>query len=382
MAEKNKIILAFDSFKGSLSSQQVGEASARAVKTVMPDSCFDIIPVADGGEGTVEAVVSVLGGKLVSVEVFDPLGHPVVAVYGICGETAVIEMSAASGLPLIPEEKRNPWITSSYGTGQLILDALTKGCRKFLIGIGGSATNDAGVGMLCALGFRFLDKEDKEIGMGGGEIGRIVAIDTSRVVPELAESSFTVACDVKNPLIGFTGASYVYGPQKGADKYMVEKLDHCLSSFAKVVANMIGEDLSFRPGTGAAGGLGFAFLVFLGAVLEPGIDMVLDAIGFDYRLEDALLVITGEGRLDFQTCMGKTPYGVLQRAKARGVPVIAIGGEVVPEAVPVLIEAGFRAVFPIVAGPVDLKNALNSEIASSNVERTIGQILRVIKLSQ
>lgn len=379
---RNKIILASDSFKGSLSSVQVGEAAARAVREVMPDKQFKVVPVADGGEGTVEAVVSALGGELVSAEVSDPLGVAVTAAYGLCGETAVIEMSAASGLPLVPEEKRNPWVTSSYGTGELIRDALTRGCRRFFIGIGGSATNDGGVGMLRALGFKFLDKNGREIGAGGGETGRVVTIDTSGVMPELAEASFTVACDVNNPLIGFNGASRVYGPQKGADEHMVEQLDACLTSFAHVVAETVGEDLSDYPGTGAAGGLGFAFLVFLGATLEPGIDMVLDAIGFDSLLEDAFLVITGEGKLDLQTCMGKTPYGVLQRASSRGVPVIAIGGAVMPEAVPGLMQAGFSAVFPIVAGPADLMTALNPEVASQNVERTVGQILRIVKLSQ
>ncbi len=392
---RNKIILASDSFKGSLTSLQVGEAAAKAVEAVMPEMSYEIIPVADGGEGTVEAIVAGLHGKLIEAVVMGPIGKPVTATYGICGETAVIEMAAASGLPLITEEERNPWITTSYGTGELIRDAIKQGCRKFLIGIGGSATNDAGIGMLKVLGFRFLDETGEEIGNGGGEAGRIVAIDLRHVMPELKECTFTVACDVTNPLTGPNGASYVFGPQKGADKEMVSKLDSSLASFARlvvdnatvianhrgVVADNIGADFSTYPGAGAAGGLGFAFLAFLNATLQPGIDMVLDAVNFDAKLNDAALVITGEGRLDKQTCMGKTPYGVLKHSEKRDVPVIAIGGAVMPEAVPSLIEAGFKAVFPIVAGPIELSEALGPDIASQNVTRTVSQILRTLKLT-
>ena len=379
---KNKIILASDSFKGSLTSLEVGRAAARAVKAVMPEMGCEIVPVADGGEGTVEAVVSALKGEFVTARVTGPLGEPVEAVYGVCGDTAVIEMAAASGLPLVPTERRNPWLTTSFGTGELIRDALGRGCRRFLVGIGGSATNDAGVGMLMALGFRFYDADGREVGRGGGEVGRIVAVDESGIVPSLKESEFIVACDVTNPLTGLNGASHVFGPQKGADPAMVDKLDACLEEFARVIAGAKGNDFSTRPGAGAAGGLGFAFLAFLGARLEPGIEMVLNAVGFDKTLEDGFLVVTGEGRLDSQTCMGKTPYGVLKRALARGIPTVAIGGAIVPDAVPALIEAGFSAVFPIVAGPVELSEALKPEVAAANVERTVGQILRTIKITK
>lgn len=373
---KLKIVLASDSFKGSLTSLEVGEAAERGVHTVLPDAECTIVPVADGGEGTVDAIVSALHGEFVHVRVKGPLGEPVEATYGVCGDTAVIEMASASGLPLVPADRRNPWITTSFGTGELIRHALERGCRNFLIGIGGSATNDGGVGMLTALGYRFLDKEGNEIGPGGGETGRIATIEVSRVLPELKKAVFTVACDVNNPLTGQNGASRIFGPQKGADLEMVEKLDRALTSFAQVVKEAKGRDFSVLPGAGAAGGLGFAFTAFLDARLEPGIEMVLNAIGFDRHLENATLVITGEGRLDSQTVMGKTPYGVLKHSLNHGVPVIAIGGAVVPEAVPVLNEAGFTSVFPIVAGPVELAEALRPEIARQNVERTVSQIIR------
>lgn len=378
---KNEIfVVASDSFKGSLSSMDVGLAAADGIKDVLPSVEVIIVPVADGGEGTVDAIVAGTDGKEVECTVRGPLGEPVTAVYGICNDTAVIEMAAASGLTLIAAERRNPWLTSSYGTGELIRDALRRGCRRFLIGLGGSATNDGGTGMLSALGFRFLDSDGKPVGDGGGEAGRIVAVDASGVMPELAEATFTVACDVTNPLTGADGASHVYGPQKGADSEMVFALDHALDNFAKVTARFCGQDYSGVPGCGAAGGMGFAFLAFLHGHLRPGIEMVLDAVGFDDKIKDATLVITGEGRLDSQTCMGKAPYGVLHRAAACRIPVIAIGGAVVPAAVPALIEAGFTAVFPVVAGPVALSEAMCPDVAVGNIRRTVRQIIRTALL--
>ncbi|MDE6027229.1 MAG: glycerate kinase, partial [Muribaculaceae bacterium] len=321
-----KIIIASDSFKGSLSGREVGEAADRAIHAADPETDVLIIPVADGGEGTVEAVVSGLGGEIVSATVSGPLGDPVIAQYGLCGDTAVLEMASASGLTLIPERKRNPMLASSFGTGELILHALQQGCRNFLIGLGGSATNDAGIGMLSALGFQFLDKEGRMARGCGREAGRITSIDFSNVTPELKDAKFTIACDVNNPLTGPNGASMVFGPQKGADTEMAAKLDENLSSFALTCAKILGTDYSSFPGAGAAGGLGFAFLSFLNGNLRPGIEMVLDAVGFDSRIEGASLIITGEGKLDRQTCMGKAPYGVLQRAKIKVIPVIDIGG--------------------------------------------------------
>lgn len=375
--QQGTFVIAADSFKGSLSSLEVGQAAERGIKSVLPSADVRIVPVADGGEGTVEAIVTGMGGHLVTCTVQGPLGELVTASYGLCGETAVIEMAAASGLTLIASERRNPWLTDSYGTGELIRDALQRGCRKFLIGLGGSATNDGGTGMLRALGFRFLDSDGKPIGNGGGEVGRIVAIDTSEVMPELAEATFTIACDVTNPLTGAEGASHIYGPQKGADSEMVLALDCALDNFAKVTERFCGHDYSDVPGCGAAGGMGFAFLAFLHGRLKPGIEMVLDAVGFDDKIKDASLVITGEGRLDSQTCMGKAPYGVLCRVAAHQIPVIAIGGAVVSEAVPALIEAGFTAVFPVIAGPVALSEAMRPEVAMDNIRRTVTQIVRI-----
>ncbi|MDE6668492.1 MAG: glycerate kinase [Muribaculaceae bacterium] len=373
-------VIAADSFKGSLSSLEVGQAAERGIKTVLPSAEVHIVPVADGGEGTVEAIVTGMGGHLVTCTVQGPLGEPVIASYGLYGDTAVIEIAAALGLTLITPEKRNPWLTSTYGTGQLICDALKRGCRNFLIGLGGSATNDGGTGMLRALGFQFLDSDGCPVGDGGGEVGRIVSIDDSKVIPELAEATFTIACDVTNPLIGPEGASYVYGPQKGADAEMVLALDKALRHFAEVTEDFCGQNFSAFSGAGAAGGLGFAFLAFLHGQLKPGIEMILDAVGFDEKIKDASLVITGEGRLDLQTCMGKAPYGVLRRAATRQIPVIAICGAVVSEAVPALTEAGFTAVFPVVAGPMALSEAMRPEVAMDNIRRTVAQIVRTVLL--
>ena len=379
---QNKIVLAFDSFKGSLTRREVGEAAARGVKKASPDTQTVVVPVADGGEGTVEAVVGATGGEIVTARVTDPLGNKIDATYGISGDTAVIEMAAASGLPLVPEDKRNPWLTTSYGTGELIRDAINRGCRKFLIGIGGSATNDAGTGMLRALGFRFLDRDGKETGDGGGEVAKIVEVDRSHVIPQLAECHFTVACDVTNPLTGPQGSSHIFGPQKGADPDMVEALDAALRSFAEVVTKSGGRDLSDYPGSGAAGGLGFAFIAFLGATLQPGVEMVLNAIGFDRYLEGATLVFTGEGRLDSQTPMGKTPAGVLRHARNQGIDVIGVGGSLQVQAVQTLEETGFAAVFPILPAPMTLDEALRPDVAAANVERTVEQIIRTLNIKR
>ena len=370
-----KIVIASDSFKGSLTSREVGEAAVRGIRKVDAKINCEVVPVADGGEGTTDAIVSALGGDIVSIQVVGPIGESVEARYGLCGDTAVIEMAAASGLMLVPSEKRNPWFTTSFGTGELIRDALNRGCRKFLIGIGGSATNDAGVGMLRALGFRFRDKEGMEIGNGGGEVGKITEIDDSDAMVELKEAEFVVACDVRNPLLGPEGASRIFSPQKGADAEMVERLEDSMKSFAAVVEKWAGEDLSATPGAGAAGGLGFALLAFLKARMEKGVEMVLEAVEFDSKIKDALLVITGEGKLDSQTCMGKTPYGVLQHAKKYGVPVVAIGGSVENSAIPVLKKAGFKSIFPISEEPMDLSEAMRPATAKRNVEQTMARIL-------
>ncbi|MDE6010873.1 MAG: glycerate kinase [Muribaculaceae bacterium] len=371
-----KIIVAADSFKGSLSSLEVGEAARKGILDAKPEAHVDVIGIADGGEGTVRAIVEARKGDYITLTVTGPLGTPVEAVYGRCGDMAVIEVAAACGLALVERDRQNPGITTTYGVGEMISDALRRGCRNFLIGLGGSATNDAGAGMLRALGYRFLDAAGSDTGDGGLETGRIVRIDDSDVIPQLKDARFTVACDVSNPLTGPWGASRIFAPQKGASREMVLDLDTALTSFAAVVARHFNADFSDTPGAGAAGGLGFAFISFLHGHPEPGIEMVLDAVGFNHRLKDASLVITGEGRLDKQTLMGKAPYGVLERAVQRGIPVIGIGGAVETAAVDELLSAGFSAIFPIVDGPCPLAEAMRPEKARENIRRSLRMIMR------
>lgn len=375
-----KITVAVDSFKGSLSSREVAEAFEAGFKSQFPDCEVVKVSIADGGEGTVNALVETLNGELVKVLVADPLGRTILAQYGIIdnGRTAVMEMSAASGLPLIAPTERNPLRTSTYGTGEMIVDAIERGCRKFLVGIGGSATNDGGTGMLRALGFRFFDAEGNEL-IGGGEIlERIDKIDASTARAELAECEFIVACDVTNPLYGPEGAAYVFAPQKGADAAMVERLDRGLRNYARAIEQFNGVEVASMAGAGAAGGLGGGFKALLGARLERGIDMVLSAMQFSKIIAGSDLVITGEGRIDRQTTMGKAPSGVLREATAQGIPTIAIGGAVQPCAE--LNESGFAAVLPVVAGPVALEVAMQRDTAIENVRRTATQIARILTL--
>ena len=369
-----KIVVASDSFKGSLSSMQVADAVERAVLQACPACDVIKIDVADGGEGTMDALQHTLGGHKIWLEVSDPLGRPVRASYVILedGTTAVVEMAVASGLPLLSPEERNPLETSTYGTGQLIADALNKGCRKFLIGIGGSATNDAGMGMLQALGYRFTDAQGNVLCGCGESLEKVASIDASSASPALKESEFIVACDVDSPLYGPKGAAYVFAPQKGADTETVERLDNGLKHFSEVVAKSKGaiEDYAQTPGAGAAGGLGFGLMAFLNARLVSGINMVLDAIGFDSIIKDADLIITGEGKIDSQTLTGKTPYGVLQRAKLQGIPVVAIGGSVQLE--PEETEAaGFASILQTTPPDTRIEDALNPETASRNIIRAI-----------
>ncbi len=375
-----KIILAADSFKGSLTSRQVAVAMERGIRAVFPACTVHAVTVADGGEGTVEALVESLKGEFVTVAVRDPLMRPVEARYGIVdgGRTAVIEMAAASGLPLVEPSLRNPLNTTTYGTGELIADALTRGCRRFRIGIGGSATNDAGTGMLQALGYKFFDANGEELGRGGRILERIARIDDSGKRPELDESTFTVACDVANPFSGPEGAAVVFAPQKGADPAMVAELDRGLHHFAGVIERQTGEDIDRFPGAGAAGGLGGAIKAILHAELVSGIRMVLKAAGFDELLHGADLVLTGEGKLDAQTVRGKAPRGVLDAAVRHGVPVVALGGTV--EGVEELNRQGFAAVFPILPGPATLEEAMQAGFAAANIERTVMQLLRVLSL--
>ncbi|MCI6523672.1 MAG: glycerate kinase [bacterium] len=372
-----KIVIASDSFKGSLSSAEVAACGERAVHRLFPDCKVVQLPVADGGEGTVETLTAALGGQSVTAIVHDPLGRLITARYGWIAQeqTALIEMAAASGLPLLPLEERNPWLTSTYGTGELIRNALERGCHKFLIAIGGSATNDGGMGLLQALGFRFLDAEGKELPGCGGSLQQIQQIDSSGVLVDLAQCQFTVACDVTNPFYGPTGAAYVFAPQKGADAEMVEALDQGLRHFAQLIHTTQGIAIDQLAGAGAAGGLGGGLVAFLNARLTPGIEMVLDALRFDTQITGADLIITGEGKLDAQTCMGKTPLGILRRAQQQGIPVVALGGAV--EASEALNQCGFLAVFPILPYPTSLTEAMDSSFTQQNIERTIAQVLRL-----
>ena len=367
-----KIVVASDSFKGCLSSSQVADAVECAVLRAYPSCEVIKVDVADGGEGTMDSLQRALGGRKISAEVLDPLGRPIHASYVILndGITAVMEMAVASGLTLLSLQERNPLKTSTYGTGQLIADAFGKGCRKFLIGIGGSATNDAGMGMLEALGYRFLDPQGNLLHGCGESLEKVVSIDESSVSPALKESEFIVACDVKSPLYGPKGAACVFASQKGADSDMVERLDNGLKHFSEIVLlhqNPIQNPLNV-PGVGAAGGLGFGFIAFLNARLERGIDMVLDAIKFDELIKGADLIITGEGKIDSQTLTGKTPYGVLQRAKRQGIPVLAIGGTVhlTQEQTQA---AGFTSVLQVTPPDMPLNDAMNPETAAENISR-------------
>ena len=372
-----KIIIASDSYKGCLSSLDVARAAEAGIRKVLPDCEVVGIPVADGGEGTTEALVAAMNGRFVSCDVHDPLMNLIQVEYGILGDglTAVIEMASASGLTLVPPEKRNPMLTTTYGTGELIKDAIQRGCRRFLIGIGGSATNDAGTGMLQALGFRFLDGDGNELGKGGQILEQIARIDTENAMTELQETVITVACDVNNPFSGENGAAFVYARQKGADDTMIRQLDKGLKQFAAVISATMGKEIDTVPGAGAAGGLGGGFLAFLPATLKPGIKMVLEALDFDSRIQNADLIITGEGKLDRQTGMGKTPAGILEAGKRQQIPVIAIGGAV--EETEALLQQGFLAVLSIQPGPVTLEQAMDQSFAYRQVERVVEQVIRL-----
>lgn len=376
-----KIVIASDSFKGSLSSAEVAACGERAVHRLFPDCEVVQLPVADGGEGTVETLTAALGGQSVATVVHDPLGRIITAQYGWIAQTqtAIIEMAAASGLPLLQPAERNPWLTSTYGTGELIRDALKRGCRKFLIAIGGSATNDGGMGLLQALGFRFLDAEGQELPGRGGSLQKIQQIDCTGAIATLKSCQFTVACDVTNPFYGTEGAAYVFAPQKGADAAMVEALDQGLHHFAQLIHTTQGITIDHLPGAGAAGGLGGGLVAFLQARLTPGIEMVLDALQFDRQIAGADLIITGEGKLDAQTCMGKTALGVLRRAQRQNIPVVALGGAV--EASEVLNRCGFLAVLPILPYPVSLTEAMDPIFTQQNIERTLTQVLRLFHAS-
>ena len=376
-----RIIVAPDSFKGSLSALAVAEAMERGVLTVFPEAQVLKVPIADGGEGTVEALIAATGGQLRHSEVRGPLGLPVKAHWGISGdgETAFIEMASASGLPLVPKAQRDPRITSTYGTGQLMQAALDAGLRKLVIGIGGSATNDGGAGMARALGVRFLDAEGRDLPEGGAALAALACIDVAGLDPRLAEASLLVACDVDNPLCGKRGASAVYGPQKGATPEMVQELDAALGVFAQGAAAATGRDVALLPGAGAAGGLGAGLLFFTPASLRPGVAIVLETTGFEAMVQGADLVITGEGRTDFQTAMGKAPVGVAAVAKRHGVPVICLSGGLDEGADDVLAH-GIDALAAIVPQPMTLEACMRQGAAL--VEAAAARTCRLLKVGR
>ena len=378
-----KIVVAIDSLKGSLSSLEAGEAIKDGILKAMPDAEVWVRPMADGGEGTVEALTLGMQGQLETVTVTGPLGKPVEATYGIVKEKhlAVLEMSAAAGITLVEEKDRNPLYTTTYGVGEMIKDAIQKGCRDFIVGIGGSATNDGGSGMLQALGFGLLDKNGEQVALGARGLEDIARITDENVLTELRKCSFRIACDVTNPLCGEQGCSAVYGPQKGATKEMIARMDAWLAHFAEISQETFENADANQPGTGAAGGLGFAFLSFLNARLQSGITIVLGETRLEDYIKDADLVVTGEGRLDSQTVMGKAPAGVAELAQKHGKKVIAFSGCVTEDAT-VCNEHGIGAFFPILRTVVPLAEAMNAETARKNMTATAEQVFRLVKMLQ
>ena len=376
-----RIIVAPDSYKGSVSALGVAEAMERGIHAVFPEAEVLKVPIADGGEGTVEALVAATGGRLLQAEVRGPLGNPLRAQWGISGDgnTAFIEMAAASGLPLVPKEHRDPRVTSTFGTGELMKAALDAGLRKLVVGIGGSATNDGGTGMAKALGVRFLDGADRDLPDGGAALARLARIDLAGLDPRLKEASILVACDVDNPLCGPRGASAVYGPQKGATPGMVAELDTALGVFAGIAASATGRDIALLPGAGAAGGLGAGLLFFTPASLRPGVSIVLESTGFEALVQGADLVLTGEGRTDFQTAMGKAPVGVAAVAKRHGVPVICLSGGLGDGAEDVLAH-GIDALASVVPQPMALEACMGQ--GSALVEAAASRVCRILRVGQ
>lgn len=391
-----KVVAAIDSFKGSMTSMEAGRAAREGILAAHPDAEVVIRPLADGGEGTTDALIEGLGGERIDLTVTGPLGDPVTCYYGYLSSTentgkksvgkdtatggmgsgtAIMEMAAAAGITLT--DVRDPLSATTFGVGEMILDAMDRGCRDFIIGIGGSATNDGGIGMLKALGFRFMDPDGNDPGEGGQALGKVASIDISGKDPRLDECRFRVACDVTNPLCGENGATYIYGPQKGVTDDMKKSLDQAMEHYASVAADTLGQDHAEAPGAGAAGGLGFALLSFLNAELTPGIRLILDAVGLEEELKDADVVITGEGRLDHQTAMGKAPVGVAELAKKYGATVIAFAGSVTPDAGACNL-AGIDAFFPIVRGVTTLEEAMDSENAKANMRACAEQVFRLL----
>jgi len=379
-----RILIAPDSFKDSLSALEVANSVKKGILLEQSDAEIRILPMADGGEGTVASLVDATDGKIIKKEVYDPLGRKVKASFGILGdgETAIIEMASASGIELLSEDERNPWVTSTYGTGQLIIEALNRRCDKIVVGVGGSATNDGGVGMAKALGYRFLNKEGKEIGEGGGEVGNIQKIDDSDVDERIAGCKIRVACDVTNPFVGPKGASYVYGPQKGADPEMVKKLDKNLTHLRRLMKEQLKVDIKNKSGSGAAGGLAGGLIAFAGARLKPGFALIREMTNLDEHVIWADLVITGEGKIDYQTQFGKTPMGVASVARYYEKKVVAIAGTL-GEGYQELYDLGFDAIFSVLDKPMSLKEALlTAPQLIQRCSRTFARLYNFESLSQ
>ncbi len=375
-----KIILAFDSFKGCLTAEEASLAAEEGIKAADPDCETRCIPLSDGGEGLLEMWIKATAGTCREALVTAPHGKRVPARYGISTDrrTALIELAAASGLPLVPEKDRNPWLTTTYGTGELIRHALDNGCRHFIVGLGGSATNDAGLGLLQALGYRMLDARGQELGRGGQILGQVASIDTSALHPALRKARFTLACDVRNPLYGPQGAAYIYAPQKGADHAMTGRLDDGLQSVAEVIRRTTGRDVASIPGAGAAGGTAAAFLAFLPAELKPGIRLAMELTDFSGQVAGADLILTGEGKADGQTQMGKVPSGVLAEGRKAAIPVILIAGSLADPAA--LNAAGFQSVFSIQTEPVSLESAMRPAYARNRLRSLVTQVIRTLAI--
>lgn len=378
-----KILIAPDSFKDSLSALEVANAIQTGMKVCLPDAEYHLLPMADGGEGTCAALVAATQGRIVRCEVTGPLGEPCQSFYGVLGtdgqhnkKVAVIEMAAAAGLELLSPSQRNPWYTTSYGVGELVRHALDQGVRQFLIGLGGSATNDAGVGFLQALGCQFYDQYDQPLALGGGALAQLARVDLSDLDPRLLESQFDVACDVDNPLLGQNGATMIYGAQKGADTDMQQKLERGLQHFTDIIQTQTGRNIADHAGAGAAGGLGAALLGFLPSKIHRGIELVLHYSQFDQYCQGVDWVITGEGRIDQQSCFGKTPVGVAKRAQQHGSKVIALAGSL-GEGYESVYNEGIDAVFSVVLGVTTLPKAL--ETAEANIISTARNIAALIR---
>ena len=374
-----KVVIAIDSLKGSLSSMDAGNAIKNGILKAV-DAEVIVCPLADGGEGTTDALIEGMGGEKITLTVNGPLGAPTEAFYGYLKEsnTAIMEMAMASGITLVSRQDLDPMAATTFGVGEMIKDAIGRGIRHFIIGIGGSATNDCGIGMLTALGWEFLDKDGNPVGIGAGALKDVASVKCDKVVPELTECNFKIACDVTNPLCGTNGATYIYGPQKGVTVEMRDALDADLAHFAEVTKAALGTDFAESEGAGAAGGLGFAFLSYLKADLQPGIDLVLDAVEMEKAMEGADLVITGEGRLDEQTAMGKGPVGIAKLGKKHGAKTVALAGAL-KDGCEACNDAGIDAYFPIIRRIMTLDEAMDGAIAKVNMTKTAEQVFRLIK---